>query len=237
MILIPEFLEATSKGGVFVTRKRIIGNKEIKIKEINGKVRARDFHARPAPPPFRPSLEIPSAALYSFRAAINLIIMDQDFLIRDAAAADLEKVAALVRDAYLEFRPFFPEKVWQAWMDNVSQTLRAPAGMLIVAVAGGVIEGVIKFYADASQSGMGHWPEGVAAIRILAVSPAARGRGYGTRLAWECLHRAREMQISTIFLFTAEFMHAARHIYEKLGFQRAPEFDPHPGPIAYRLDL
>ena len=43
--------------------------------------------------------------------------------------------------------------------------------------------------------------------------------------------------LSAIYLFTGEFMHAARHIYEKLGFQRAPEFDLHPGPIAYRLDL
>jgi hypothetical protein len=32
-------------------------------------------------------------------------------------------------------------------------------------------------------------------------------------------------------------MTAARQLYEKLGFQRAPEFDRDPGPIAYRLDL
>jgi len=157
--------------------------------------------------------------------------------IRDATPQELDDIEALVKAAYLEFRPEFPEKVWRAWMDNVSQTVRAPAGMLIVAVTGGVIQGVIKFYPEASQSGMGHWPAGVAAIRILAVPPAARGRGYGTRLAAECLRRAKAMQISTIFLFTGEFMHAARHIYEKLGFHRAPEFDPHPGPIAYRLDL
>jgi hypothetical protein len=32
-------------------------------------------------------------------------------------------------------------------------------------------------------------------------------------------------------------MQAARHIYESLGFKRAPEFDKDPGPIAYRLVL
>ena len=32
-------------------------------------------------------------------------------------------------------------------------------------------------------------------------------------------------------------MAAARQLYEKLGFKRAPEFDRDPGPIAYRLDL
>lgn len=163
--------------------------------------------------------------------------MANDILIRDASPAELDEIDALVKAAYLEFRPLFPEKVWKAWMDNVSETIRAPAGMLIVALVGGVIQGIIKFYPDASQSGMGQWPEGVSAIRILAVSPAARGRGHGTLLARECLGRAKAMQISTIFLFTGEFMIAARHIYEKLGFRRVPEFDRDPGPIAYRLDL
>jgi ribosomal protein S18 acetylase RimI-like enzyme len=163
--------------------------------------------------------------------------MSNVVLIRDATPGELDETDSLVKAAYLEFRPLFPEKIWQAWMDNVSQTVRDPAGMLIVAAAGGVIQGAVKFYPDASESGMGQWPEGSGAIRILAVSPAARGKGYGTRLARECLRRARAMQISTIFLFTGEFMHAARHIYEKLGFQRAPEFDRDPGPIAYRLDL
>lgn len=163
--------------------------------------------------------------------------MDGGILIREATPEELNDIEDLVKAAYLEFRPLFPEEVWQAWMDNIRETVHSPAGMLLAAERGGEIQGVVKFYPDASQSGMGHWPEGVAAIRILAVLPAARGRGYGTILARECLRLAREQKASAIFLFTGEFMHAARHIYEKLGFQRAPEFDPHPGPLAYRLDL
>lgn len=163
--------------------------------------------------------------------------MANEVLIRDALPEELDRIEALVKAAYREFRPLFPEKVWQAWMDNIRETVHSPAGMLLVAESGGEIQGAVRFFPDASQSGMGHWPPGVAAIRILAVLPEARGRGYGTLLARECLSRAREQKVSAIFLFTGEFMHAARHIYEKLGFQRAPEFDPHPGPIAYRLDL
>jgi ribosomal protein S18 acetylase RimI-like enzyme len=163
--------------------------------------------------------------------------MGNETLIRDALPEELERIEKLVKAAYREFRPLFPEKVWWAWMDNVSQTVHAPAGMLIVAEMDGVIQGAVKFYPDASQAGMGQWPPGSAAIRIFAVSPKARGRGYGTLLTRECLRRAREMQIATIFIFTGEFMHAARHVYEKLGFKRAPEYDRDPGPIAYRLDL
>lgn len=158
-------------------------------------------------------------------------------LIRDAHPRELDRVEDLVKEAYQEFRPLFPEKVWQAWMDNIRQTIRSPAGMLLVAEDAGELQGAVKFYPDAAQSGMGQWPEGSGAIRIFAVRPGSRGRGYGIRLNREVLRRAREMGISTIFLYTGEFMHAARHIYEKLGFRRAPEFDRQPGPIAYRLDL
>jgi ribosomal protein S18 acetylase RimI-like enzyme len=122
-------------------------------------------------------------------------------------------------------------------MDNISKTIRSETGMLMVAESAGEIRGAVKFYPDARQSAMGRWPEGAAAIRILAVSPQARGRGLGTLLTRECLRRARDQKIPTIFLYTGAFMAAARHIYEKLGFKRALEFDRDPGPIAYRLDL
>jgi ribosomal protein S18 acetylase RimI-like enzyme len=158
-------------------------------------------------------------------------------LIRDARPEELNRVEALVKEAYQEFQPLFPERVWDSWMANISETVHSRAGMLLVAVEAGKILGAVKFYPDAAQSGMGQWPEGSAAIRIFAVRPQNRGRGLGTLLTREVLRRAKEMGIGTIFLYTGEFMRTARHIYEKIGFRRAPEFDRHPGPIAYRLDF
>jgi ribosomal protein S18 acetylase RimI-like enzyme len=163
--------------------------------------------------------------------------MAQKIRIREAGVEELAAVENLVKTAYREFQPLMPEAAWSRWMDNISETLHAPGGMVLVAEHGGRIEGVVKFYPDAGQSHLGHWPAGAASIRLLAVSPASRGQGYGVRLTQECLRRARELKIPTIFLYTATFMAAARHIYEKLGFKRAPEFDRDPGPIAYRLDL
>ena len=166
--------------------------------------------------------------------------MEDEIIIRDAADAapeELDQIESLVLTAYQEFRPLFSEQIWTAWMDNISKTIHSGAGMLMVAEQGGRIQGVVKFYPDASQSAMGTWPEGSASIRILAVSPDSRGQGLGTLLTEECIRRARDRKIPTIFLYTGTFMEAARHIYEKLGFQRAPEFDRDPGPIAYRLDL
>ncbi len=158
-------------------------------------------------------------------------------IIREAIPDELDEIEALVRTGYAEFRPLFQEDIWEKWMANISQALRSPEGILLVAEQEGKMAGAVKFYEDANQSRMGHWPPGAAAIRLLAVNPGARGGGIGTLLTEECLRRARELNISTIYLYTGAFMVAARHIYEKLGFQRAPEFDREIGPIAYRLDL
>jgi ribosomal protein S18 acetylase RimI-like enzyme len=158
-------------------------------------------------------------------------------LIREAALEEVERAEALVREAYAEFRPQFSEEIWQKWMANVAQTVHSPEGVLLMAEVEGELAGVVKFYPDAGRAGLGKWPAGAASMRVLAVAPHRRGHGVGTRLVQECLHRARALQIGVVYLYTGEFMHAARRIYESLGFVRAPEFDKTPGPIAYRLEL
>ena len=164
-------------------------------------------------------------------------IMAQDIRIREAGAEELDEVENLVKTAYREFQPLMPEAVWNRWMENISETIHSPDGVMLVADRQGRIEGAVKFYADAGQAHQGQWPAGAGLIRLLAVSPASRGRGYGRLLTQACLKRARELKIPTIFLYTGTFMAAARHLYENLGFKRAPEFDRDPGPIAYRLDF
>lgn len=158
-------------------------------------------------------------------------------LIREATPGELPEIEYLVKDAYQEFQSLMPEGIWERWMRNVSEALRAPGGIVLVADTGGQIVGAVTFFPDAGQAHQGQWPAGVAAIRMLAVRPDSRGQGYGAQLTQACLKRARELQINTVFLYTGTFMTAARHLYEKLGFMRAPEFDGDPGPIAYRLDV
>ncbi|MDP2046073.1 MAG: GNAT family N-acetyltransferase [Deltaproteobacteria bacterium] len=163
--------------------------------------------------------------------------MKQAINIREAKAEELDEVENLVKTAYREFQPLMPAAAWDRWMDNIRETIQAPLGLLLVLDHQGKIEGAVKFYPDAAQSHLGQWPAGAASMRLLAVPPASRGRGYGRLLTQACLDRARDLSIPTIFLYTGTFMAAARQLYEKLGFQRTPEFDRDPGPIAYRLDL
>jgi ribosomal protein S18 acetylase RimI-like enzyme len=163
--------------------------------------------------------------------------MTQATNIREAGAAERAEIEKLVKTAYREFQPLMPAAAWNKWMDNIRETIQAPEGVLLVAGDQGRIQGAVKFYPDAAQAHQGQWPAGAASIRLLAVAPASRGRGYGRVLTQACLQRARELSIPTIFLYTGTFMAAARQLYEQLGFKRAPEFDRDPGPIAYRLDL
>ncbi|MET7357012.1 GNAT family N-acetyltransferase [Streptomyces sp. NPDC005562] len=78
-------------------------------------------------------------------------------------------------------------------------------------------------------------------IRMLAVSPAARGRGVGELLVRACLQRSREAGRRRLVLSSSPSMRTAHRLYERLGFVRTPERDWCPLPdlplLTYALTL
>ena len=62
-------------------------------------------------------------------------------------------------------------------------------------------------------------------FRMLAVAPAARGRGVGTALATLCEEHARAHGATAMVLSSLPEMTSAHRIYERLGYRREPGRD------------
>jgi ribosomal protein S18 acetylase RimI-like enzyme len=72
---------------------------------------------------------------------------------------------------------------------------------------------------------------GEAEVRMLAVDPAAQGRGVGSALAAACVERARaEPGTKRVVLCSQQAMTTAHRVYARLGFERAPDLDWYPLP-------
>jgi hypothetical protein len=57
--------------------------------------------------------------------------MDRDREIREARPPELDEVENLVKAAYREFQPLMPADAWNRWIDNISETLQAPDGVVL----------------------------------------------------------------------------------------------------------
>jgi len=66
---------------------------------------------------------------------------------------------------------------------------------------------------------------GDAGMRMLAVDPAAQGRGAGARLVAACVDRAVAAGKRRLLLHTTAPMVVAHRLYERLGFRREPVLD------------
>jgi len=81
-----------------------------------------------------------------------------------------------------------------------------------------------------------------SSLRMVAVLPEMQGRGVGRALIVAAMQASRRAGRPIMRLYTQPFMKAAQHIYESLGFRRAPARDHWIARhqmqlIAYEIDL
>lgn len=147
------------------------------------------------------------------------------FDVRPAARHEIPAIEALTVAAYAQYRAHAPANVFEAYVADLRQLAQHwdEADVLVVEHAGR-IAGSVMFYADASSEGLG-LPLGWAGFRKLAVHPQMRGRHLGEKLVASCMDRGRQLGAPAIGIHTASFMTAAHRIYERMGFERCPQYD------------
>ncbi len=149
--------------------------------------------------------------------------------IRDAKPDEREAIRALTLAAYAQYATIMAPTAWPGLQEAILGGLAAEADAdKLVAELGGELVGSVFLFppAEGGADGGGRmvWPE----LRLLAVAPEARGRGIGAALVRACVERARRSGAEAIGLYSSASMRAALHLYERLGFTRAPEYDFQP---------
>jgi ribosomal protein S18 acetylase RimI-like enzyme len=163
--------------------------------------------------------------------------------VRDARPDERAAIRELTLTAYAEYASAMEPSAWALLREAVLSALATDQPVeRIVAEQDGVLLGSVLLYPPAAAAyAFAAAPATLPELRLLAVLPAARGRGIGQMLVDECVRRARAMGASALGLHTSRSMRAARRMYERMGFVRAPEDDFRPPGAelveAYRLPL
>ncbi|MDQ1436551.1 MAG: hypothetical protein QOK43_180 [Acidimicrobiaceae bacterium] len=101
--------------------------------------------------------------------------------------------------------------------------------------------GCVTYVPDDASPLAEHLRPGEVSMRMLAVAPAAQGRGVGRALVDACVDRARGAGKERLVLHSGAWMHDAHRLYAAAGFRRVPERDWVPEPdiplLAFALDL
>ncbi|HYK75003.1 MAG TPA: GNAT family N-acetyltransferase [Pseudoneobacillus sp.] len=148
-------------------------------------------------------------------------------IIRDAVATELPYIREQRVLSYEEHASRISEEHWKALKHAITSDADTKTGVerIVAEIEGELVGSVVLFPAktDAYDGQLDEldYPE----IRMLSVLPTARGKGVAKALLMECIRRAKEKNFTSIGLHTAEFMEDAIRLYERLGFERLPQFD------------
>jgi ribosomal protein S18 acetylase RimI-like enzyme len=134
--------------------------------------------------------------------------------IRRAGPEDAPAVAAVLHESFVEFKALYTEGGFAATALASEQILvRMREGPVWVALRDGAALGTVAAVVRDKS----------IYVRGMAVLPAARGSGAGTKLLRQVEGWASSEGYTRLFLSTTPFLDAAIRLYERFGFRRADD--------------
>ncbi|TYP74761.1 GNAT family N-acetyltransferase [Paenibacillus methanolicus] len=162
--------------------------------------------------------------------------------VRDAREEDRGGFIDVLLAAYVQYADVLPAGRWETYRASLRASFDEGRPIArIVAVLEGRILGSLQLFGSSEEAyGMPELNIRNPVFRYLAVAPEARGRGVATLLIREAIRRAKTLGGDRLNLHTTDVMQDAIRLYERLGFERAPETDMTGGEAivkGYRLEL
>jgi len=141
------------------------------------------------------------------------------------SAAAIATLGEIVVRAYRSVGALEGDDEYVPELRDVARRVREAVVFAALDGADGTPLGCVTYVPGPDNPWAEHLRDREASIRMLAVDPAAQGRGVGSALVAACLDRARADGRRAVFLHSLPVMAGAQRIYERCGFRRVPERD------------
>lgn len=156
----------------------------------------------------------------------------QEYKVRNAHPEEFEQIGTLMVQVYSQLEGFpkiSEQPAYYRMLANVGELTNSPGTELLVAAkADGRIAGAVVYFNDMKYYGSGGTAtkeQNAAGFRLLAVDPAARGKGIGKLLVNMCIETARKKNLAQVIIHTTMAMQTAWKMYEQMGFKRSEDLD------------
>ena len=151
----------------------------------------------------------------------------KEIIIREARDTEREEIAEVLLDAYSQYSTELPEAFWEEYRNSIRDSVYGdgPCARIVAEMDQKIVGSVLLFLSSEAAYGKPELGIHSPIIRLLAVSPSARGLGIATLLIQEAAQRSIGLGASTLNLHTSDMMASAVKLYERLGFERAYETD------------
>ncbi|MEP3389695.1 MAG: GNAT family N-acetyltransferase [Reichenbachiella sp.] len=169
------------------------------------------------------------------------------FEIRDAKTDEFELIGQLMVSVYAQLHGFPSPKEQPKYYEKLSHvgalTEQKETRLLVAVSDKGIIGGAVVYFGDMKDYGSGGiatQEQDAAGFRLLAVDLEYRGQGLGQLLTQTCIDRAKAAKKTRLVIHSTKAMQIAWAMYEKMGFERAPDLDFMQGNLpvfGFRLQL